>query len=71
MLIALSNKNDLRPLVESIGMDASDAKILFEKMLAYLIKEEYAVTKLPRDIAETYGSFLDMIEKDGKHIKRK
>ena len=46
MLIALSNKNDLRPLVESIGIDASDAKILFEKMLAYLIKEEFIDKKI-------------------------
>ncbi|MCQ2497713.1 MAG: hypothetical protein MJ133_01900 [Lachnospiraceae bacterium] len=46
MLIALSSKNDLRPLVESSGMESSDAKILFERMLAYLIKEEFIDKKI-------------------------
>ena len=46
MLISLSNKNDLRPLVESSGMGSSDAKILFERMLAYLIKEEFIDKKI-------------------------
>ena len=46
MLIALSSKNDLRPLVESSEMESSDAKILFERMLAYLIKEEFIDKKI-------------------------
>lgn len=46
MLIALSSKNDLKPLVESSEMESSDAKILFERMLAYLIKEEFIDKKI-------------------------
>lgn len=46
MLIALSNKNDLRPLVESSEMGSADAKILFERMLDYLIKEEFIDKKI-------------------------
>ena len=36
-----------------------------------LMPAMYAVTKIPRDIAEMYGTFLDMVEKDSKHTKRK
>lgn len=46
MLIALSSKNDLLPLVETAGMASADARILFDRMLAYLIKEEYIDRKI-------------------------
>lgn len=37
----------------------------------FLMPVMYMVTKFPKDMAEMYGNFLDMIEKDGRHINRK
>lgn len=37
----------------------------------FLMPVMYMVTKFPKDMAEMYGNFLDMIEKDGRHVNRK
>ena len=37
----------------------------------FLMPVMYVVTKFPKDMAEMYGNFLDMIEKDRRHINRK
>ena len=71
ILIALSSKSDLSLMVESSGMESSDAKILFEKMFAYLIQEEFIDKKIAYlFLSKLFGALIgkeiiiEAIEKD-------
>ncbi len=71
MLIALSTKDDLILLVETGGMTSSEARLLFDRMLAFLVEEEYIDKKKAYlFLNKLFDSFIgkeiiiDALEKD-------